>query len=66
LKSAINSELPDVQVAGNEKGKPRSGAFEVTTDDGELIYSKLTVTNRKPTDADIAQIVSAIQNKTQK
>jgi len=30
-----------VEVLGNAKGKPRSGAFEVTSEDGTVYWSKL-------------------------
>lgn len=45
---------------GNAKGRSRTGAFEVTTSKGDLIWSKLEQTKRKPTSEDIDQIVQAV------
>jgi len=30
-----------VEVLGNSKGRPRAGAFEVTSEDGTVFWSKL-------------------------
>jgi hypothetical protein len=37
-----------VEVLGNAKGKPRSGAFEVTSEDGTVYWSKLGIPPAPP------------------
>lgn len=39
--TAIERAFPEMEVLGNAKGKPRSGAFEVTSEDGTVFWSKL-------------------------
>jgi selT/selW/selH-like putative selenoprotein len=53
-------QYPNLQVVGNET-KPRSGAFEVTTDKGDVLFSKLSKEQRKPTSDDVDNIVGALK-----
>jgi selT/selW/selH-like putative selenoprotein len=39
--TAIERAFPEIEVLGNAKGKPRSGAFEVSSEDGVVFWSKL-------------------------
>jgi len=40
LATKLQSSIPDLQVQGNVK-PPRSSAFEITTEDGSVLWSKL-------------------------
>ncbi len=40
MAQALKKEFPDLEIAGNEDGNYRVGAFEITLD-GEFLYSKL-------------------------
>jgi len=46
--TAIEKAFPDVEVLGNSKGRPRAGAFEVTSEDGTVFWSKLGTANYMP------------------
>lgn len=53
LKTALQKEFPGIVVEGN-KQKPRGGAFEVTTEDGTLLFSKLE-TDRFPSNEEVIE-----------
>lgn len=42
VADAIEEAFPTVVVEGNDKAEGRPGSFEVKTDDGVQIYSKLS------------------------
>eukprot|EP00276_Gloeochaete_wittrockiana_P009911 CAMPEP_0184656600 /NCGR_PEP_ID=MMETSP0308-20130426/16619_1 /TAXON_ID=38269 /ORGANISM="Gloeochaete witrockiana, Strain SAG 46.84" /LENGTH=57 /DNA_ID=CAMNT_0027093793 /DNA_START=175 /DNA_END=348 /DNA_ORIENTATION=+ len=57
-----------MEVRGNPDGKHRIGAFEVTTDDGRLLWSKLGADKvpgkgvKEPSTDDIARIIEALRD----
>lgn len=55
MAQALKKEFPDLEIAGNEDGNYRVGAFEVTLD-GELLYSMFEK-HSFPDDADIVKKV---------
>ncbi len=59
MADAIEEAFPGVAVEGNESGDGRPGSFEVRTEDGIHIYSKLQ--SKSHPDADL--VVSRIANR---
>ena len=55
MAQALKKEFPDLEIAGNEDGNYRIGAFEVTLD-GEHLYSKLEK-HAFPDDAEVVRMV---------
>ncbi len=51
----MKAEFPDIEIAGNEGGKYRTGAFEVTLD-GKMLFSHFKQ-GRFPDNADIVRMV---------
>jgi selT/selW/selH-like putative selenoprotein len=62
----LKKEFPTLNVYGNSKGEPKSGAFEVTTQTNELLWSKLKDKKRKPNKDDIRDIVRIVGSKFEK
>eukprot|EP00700_Malawimonas_jakobiformis_P001998 EC722982.1.p2 GENE.EC722982.1~~EC722982.1.p2 ORF type:complete len:64 (+),score=8.14 EC722982.1:201-392(+) len=57
VASALKSAFPGLEVLGNSQAtRPRLGAFEVTTEDGQVLFSKLK-TGRFP---DPKEVVAAL------
>lgn len=55
MAQALRKKFPGLEVAGNENGKFRVGAFELTLD-GRLLYSKLQ-THRFPSAAEAEKLI---------
>ena len=51
----MKKKFPQLEIAGNENGKFRVGAFELTLD-GKLLYSKLQ-THRFPSAVEAEKLV---------
>lgn len=62
VADAIEEAFPTVIVNGNEEQGGRPGAFEVCTDDGISIYSRLSIDNSLPAAGDI---ISRIMNRSE-
>lgn len=55
MAQALKKKFPQLEIAGNENGKFRVGAFELTLD-GKLLYSKLQ-THRFPSETDAEKLI---------
>jgi selT/selW/selH-like putative selenoprotein len=56
--------MPEIEVLGNSKGKSRTGAFEVTAEDGTVYWSKLGGAGF-PDPAKLVAIIKAAQAKAE-
>lgn len=61
MADTIEAAFPGVVVEGNVEGDGRPGSFEITTEDGIHIFSKLEV--KEDANADV--VVSRIGNRAQ-
>ena len=55
MAQALKKKFPRLEIAGNENGKFRVGAFELTLE-GKLLYSKLQ-THRFPSEAEAEKLI---------
>eukprot|EP01023_Acetabularia_acetabulum_P009389 TRINITY_DN14206_c0_g1_i3.p1 TRINITY_DN14206_c0_g1~~TRINITY_DN14206_c0_g1_i3.p1 ORF type:complete len:217 (-),score=19.47 TRINITY_DN14206_c0_g1_i3:261-911(-) len=57
---AMEAEFPHIIIEGNVEGvEPRSGSFEITTMDGQQLFSKL-VSQRYPENVEIFKVVESL------
>ena len=60
LADAIEDVFPSMIVDGNEEGDGRPGSFEITTPDGNVIFSRLAM-KKDPSPQEIIELLSQAQ-----
>lgn len=65
IADAVEDVYPEIMVDGNpdEILEPRPGSFEVTLEDGTVLFSKLKDASNFPTDSDVIAAVEAFRRR---